>query len=53
MIEMQITPATATHRPASQELRQVIIDVLRQQEGLKKKLHDLLDQLGNRSQTLG
>jgi hypothetical protein len=29
-----------------QNVRQTIIDVLRQQEGLKRKLHELLDQLG-------
>lgn len=28
------------------DLRQTVIEILRQQEGLKKKLHTLLDQLG-------
>lgn len=28
------------------DMRQAIIDALRQQDALKRKLHDLLDQLG-------
>lgn len=51
---MMLTRDTVTvqEKPQS-DMRQAIIEVLRQQESLKKKLHELLDQLGHRSQTLG
>jgi hypothetical protein len=42
-----VTQVTATlARQTSPDIRQAVIDVLRQQEALKRKLHDLLDQLG-------
>lgn len=41
-----ISVTSVVERHPHQNVRQTIIDVLRQQDALKRKLHDLLDQLG-------
>lgn len=48
MSVVQITreTVTVTERRVQPDMRHVIIDVLRQQDALKRKLHELLDQLG-------